>query len=652
MRITKTLTLSFGVAFLSSLAMDAMARTDSYEIVAYDSTRSDEEVASGQDEKISFDYTLAFDYYTSLRNPSYKKGSEVYQAFILTVDNATLYAGSEITAINVTSGTYKDTQTNTIKNITVFLSEGLDKEPFYTQSAKLGDEGGKMYSIPLDAPYLIEGDKQIVIGYYFKLSSDDVNYISVDGVRHENTAGGWIGNKVGSGSVEWMNVSQNYGNLCIGCTIEGLNLAQNGVAVLSMSGTEFAEPNTKFPYIMYFQNVASNDVTSMEVAYSVGEEVWKETVNLSKPLSYNQRLGLQFNNLESKQMGIDIPVRFEITKVNGVPNVSTDKSSFSYLNCFKASDGFKKVHLLEEGTGTWCQWCPAGIVMMENIKENFPESYALVAVHSNDVMAVSSTSDVLKMFPGLPAAMIDRAVMISPTNESVDAQIAQYTQYYKDIPSFVGVTKLNGVKTEDNILKVNTGIQFALDLEYNNRYRLSYYLIENGLGPYVQNNSGYSGGTVSMGGWESKPLTVETTFYDVARLLVGGSEGIPDSMPVSIEGNKEYEYQAELSLANITKDNINVIAFIVDDADGTIVNSYETTVDLTSNNVNSVENSNDYAIKAEDGHIAINGNYYSAKVYSMSGELLANMAGDEEISLSAGIYIVVVDGSATKVVVK
>ncbi len=36
----------------------------------------------------------------------------------------------------------------------------------------------------------------------------------------------------------------------------------------------------------------------------------------------------------------------------------------------------------------------------------------------------------------------------------------------------------------------------------------------------------------------------------------------------------------------------------------------------------------------------------------MSGELLANMAGDEEISLSAGIYIVVVDGSATKVVVK
>lgn len=601
----------------------------------------------------SFDYTLAYDYFTSLRNPSYIRGSQVYEAFVLSESNAKLYEGSEITSVNVTSGTYKDTKTNSIKNITVFLSYGLDEEPFYTQSAKLGDEGATMYKIDLDTPCLITGDKQLVIGYYFKISSDDVNYISVDGVSHESLDGGWVGNKVGNGDIVWSNVAGSYGNLCMGCTIKGSNLAQNGVSLLSMSGPEFVEPDSPFLYIIYFQNTATNEVTSMEVSYSVGGNNLKsEEVKLSEPLGYNQRKGLMFNNLVSESVGLDIPVQFEITKVNGVPNMSSEKSRYEFLNCFLAADGYKRVHLLEEGTGTWCQWCPAGIVMMERIKELYPDEYALVAVHYNDEMEVPSTRPVTNLFTGYPTAMIDRAVFIYPQKPEVDKQLQQYTDYYKEIPSFAGITTLEGEKTADGFLDVKTGLTFALDVLNNNRYTLSYYLVENQVGPYFQTNSEYSGGTVSMGGWENKPLSVFTLFDDVACLLEGDLSGIAGSIPSDLQKNKEYVYEAKLPLKNVTKDNVELIAFVVDNADGTIVNAFQTTVDLTTGAVGAIEDADDYYVEVAHGLVRVSGIFSSAKVFSLSGELLGQLDKEGEISLGAGIYIVVVDGSAKKIIVK
>ncbi|MDE6339211.1 MAG: hypothetical protein K2K97_05425 [Muribaculaceae bacterium] len=605
--------------------------------------------------ELSFDFTLAFEYYTSLRNPSYKKGSEVYQAFEFDSTNASLYAGSEITSVNITSGTYKDTKTNTIKNVTIFLSEDLEKEPFYTQNAKLGDEGATMYKIDLDTPYQITEGKSVVIGYYFRLTSDDVNYISVDGVYHENIEGGWIGNKVGNGNIVWSNISGSYGNLCMGCTITGSNLPENGVALLSLSGTEYAEPGLAFPYIMYFQNTASNDVTSMEITYSVGSGTPKtETVNLSSPMSYNERKGLRFNNLVCTAPGVNVPVKFEIKKVNGKDNIAADKSRLSYINCFKAADGFKRIHLMEEATGTWCKWCPSGMVMMDNIQKNYPDSYALVAIHGQDEMQVSSTAPVLNLFGGdYPLAMADRATFMYPQNSNINTLLKEYTDYYKDVPSFLGITTLSGVKDAEGNLKVNTGVQFALDVPNADRYRLSYYITESGVGPYEQNNSEYYGGGYGeMGGWGSKPAFVTMLFSDVARLLEGGINGLSGSIPVSPEKGKEYMYEAVLPLTTVTKDNVNLIAFVIDNADGHVVNVAQKTIDLTSSGVKEINSDGNYIVKALQGKVEVDGQFNTAKVFSISGENMGSISQEGEISLSGGIYIVVVDGKAHKVLVR
>lgn len=610
--------------------------------------------AFAAEETTSFDFSLAFDYFTSLQNSSYKRGSEVYQAFEFGSDYADQYAGTEITSVNITAGTYKDTQTNTVKNITIFLADDLESEPFYTQSGKLGEEGATMYKIDLDTSHTIEAGKGIVIGYYFRLTSEDVNYISVDGFYHENPAGGWIGNKVGDGEVKWSNISQTYGNLCIGCTIKGDNLPQNGVAVLSLDGQEFAEPGKNFPFTVYFQNTASNDVTSLEVKYTVGnDEPSVQTVTLSEPLAYNQRKGLRYTNLKSSAPGVDIPVVFEVTKVNGQPNTSVDKSRVSFLNCFNAADGFRRVHLMEEGTGTWCQWCPAGIVMMERIKEKYPEDYALVAVHFNDQMTVPTTAPVCNLFTGYPTALIDRSTALYPQNANFNSVFDQFTAYYAAIPAVTGVTTLKGVKTEEGNLKVTTGLEFALDMETAARYRLSYYLTEDGVGPYTQDNSQYSGGAAgSMGGWEDKGLTVSMLFDDVARLLEGELTGIEGSVPTSVEKGKEYLYEAELPLNRVTKDKVNLVAFVVDNADGSVVNAKAVEVDLTDSGISAPVESPAYKLTLLPGAIAIEGSFAKAEIHSISGEKVASLNAPALLPLPSGLYIATVDGHPVKVLVK
>lgn len=564
-----------------SLAALAMLCSSAMNVQAADTAEGDSS---------TFDYTLAYDYAGAFQSQAFKLGGTVYQAFIIDAYNADLYADTEITSINITAGNYKGEKVNKVKNVTVFLAEDLDSEPFYTQSGKLGDEGEVMYKVALDKPYKIEKGKPVVVGYSFRLSSSDINYITVDNTYHENMAGGWIGYKYGDAAIQWENISHTYGNLCIGCTLKGESFPQNGVAVLSLDGAEFAEPGKNFEYTVYFQNTAANTVNSMEVSYTIGDGTKKTgQVNLRNPLKYNERSGLKFSDLSYGKEGIDVPVTFEITKVNGEANISDENKRTGYLNCFNAANGFKRVHLMEEGSGTWCQWCPAGIVMMDNLAKNYPEDYALVGVHYNDAMQVPSTAPVIAMFGGsYPNSYIDRSVNIMPTMASVNQTLKAFTEYYREIPALVGFPSIKGVKTEDGKLKVNTDVQFALDLRGASRYRLSYYIVEDGVGPYEQQNGFAGGESGPMGGWESKGLYVSTLFNDVARYLEGGMEGVQGSIPGSVKQGESYSYEVELPLTNVTKDKVRVVAFVVDTTTGTVVNAAQKEVDLTESGVEEI----------------------------------------------------------------
>lgn len=70
----------------------------------------------------------------------------------------------------------------------------------------------------------------------------------------------------------------------------------------------------------------------------------------------------------------------------------------------------------EEGTGTWCQWCPRGAVYMDYMAESYDGFWAGVAVHNGDPM-VDATYDtgIGSLLTGYPSALVDRGAAIDPS---------------------------------------------------------------------------------------------------------------------------------------------------------------------------------------------------------------------------------------------
>jgi hypothetical protein len=66
-----------------------------------------------------------------------------------------------------------------------------------------------------------------------------------------------------------------------------------------------------------------------------------------------------------------------------------------------------KVIALEEGTGTWCQWCPRGAVFMDLMAEKYHGYVASIAIHNADPMTVDEY-DSNTGFLSYPGAHVDR----------------------------------------------------------------------------------------------------------------------------------------------------------------------------------------------------------------------------------------------------
>lgn len=73
---------------------------------------------------------------------------------------------------------------------------------------------------------------------------------------------------------------------------------------------------------------------------------------------------------------------------------------------------FVRRSVVEEYTGTWCGYCPRGMVGMRLLEQDFGDRFIPIAVHSNDVMEISGYRSLVP--DGLPKCTIDRGDRIDP----------------------------------------------------------------------------------------------------------------------------------------------------------------------------------------------------------------------------------------------
>lgn len=599
----------------------------------------------------SIDFTMAFKVNEALSfGPNYI-GRDIWQAFYFSPELATLYAGGKVTSINITSGENMTTGANGVTRVTAYLMDELGEGAFRTQQGKMTYDAYHENSIQLDEPYIIEAGKGFYVGYKCMPISETDYYIAVDGVPR-NTPGGCYVGIVDNGEIFWNDYSEDFGNLNIGITIESDNLPRNGASLFGTDYPAVVYPGETFDMEVYLTGAAINDVENIDMTYRIGdEEPVDVNITLPEPLAYGNYTTVVIKDVECSQVGANLPLEISITKVNGEDNIAVDATSEMPITCLGNDMGYQRRFLIEEGTGTWCQYCPAGIVVMEYLKAEYPDSFIRVAVHGgNDSMVVESTDPVLSLFETFPIMLLDRSVMFTPSLES-EAMLDRYDKAWGIVPA---IAEVSAIDTEiDNAKKqisVDAKVRFAVPAPNNGRYGIAYYITEDGVGPYLQQNA-YSGSGQPMGGWEYEPEYVPTIYDDVARYYAGGIEGL-DLLPATLEAEKEYSCRQTLSLESVTGSDFFVTAFIIDRLDGSVLNATQISVNDPSGVEGIAADGNDVAVIGSNGKIAINGVYAAASVYDMEGRKVAEFGGSDEISVAAGFYIVNVDGKAFKVIVK
>lgn len=570
---------------------------------------------------LSMDFTYSYSPYgaTAFQN---LYGMEVCQAMVITPEMATQFAGSTVKAICFWTG-YNSSKSvtspiNDIKNATVFILEGefqpnqngLATDPGETlrsQEVELPEEGVQYIEVELDEPYVIEANKPITVGFSIVPPSTDDMYMIYDGVGTDDPNGSWIG-MMQDGSRSWASYYQYLGSLCVAMTIEGTNLPVNCMDIYDIELPKYVLQNEPFTVVPYVESLSAGEITSLEIECTIGnDQPQTMTFNLDDPIFFHQGGGLPINDLICTELGPqDITVK--ITKVNGNPNNSESATIKATFTCADPNVGYERNILVEEGTGTWCTWCPSGIVFMDWLQETYPEVIK-VAVHGStngatDPMENSSTKKLLGLFSGFPALVVNRSVTLWPTSATVYTDFEAAMESLKKIPAEAEITELLTEPLSDRQVMVKAKVRFARDIDNSEgQYGLSFELIENNVGPYLQTN-GYAGGRNGvMGGWETKPSAAETIYNDVLRVLDGGMGGYRDIFPTEIKADVEYSYEGRVYSTTIGSDKFILVGIVTDNTTGDVVNCKSVVTSKTT----AVESINDDAEVVAEQYYDLNG---------------------------------------------
>lgn len=258
-----------------------------------------------------------------------------------------------------------------------------------------------------------------------------------------------------------------------------------------------------------------------------------------------------------------LPVVAKVSNINGMgADMDSDDDSLTlYLNPLIPAAG--KMVVGEEGTGTWCQWCPRGAVFMDMMETKYNQYWAGIAVHNGDPMVVTTYDDGIGgLVSGYPSALVDRMSVIDPSEMEEDFLTRILVAPKASIEN--GAT-WNATTRE---LKVSTSATFLSSA--TNSYKLGIVLTEDevtGTGSgYSQSNAYANNAAGAMGGFEALPNPVPASqmVYDhVARAIQPSFTGASNSFPATVNTGETHTITATFTIpASWDETKIHIVGLL------------------------------------------------------------------------------------------
>lgn len=534
----------------------------------------------------SIEFTLAGAPYQAAGFENLTAGTKIAQAFEFSSENATQFAGNQITSFNFYVGGNNNTKLNQIFDYTIFITKDLEGEPIYTQQFTTDVTAPfTLVKATLDKPYDITAGEFFYIGMSYKIKHEKDYTLVVDYTDHgDDYSAGWAAiyqtDANGNETALWNNISSQVGFLCLGATISGPNIPANQISVDAISIPNVVNAETPFTGIVYFTNNGANEVETFEIEYTIsGASAITDSAKCTNPLSYKTTNYITIPDFVCPVVKDNATLTLTVTKVNGIENIDKNATKTVTFKSIPTDAGFQKNVVIEEITGTWCGYCPQGIVTMEAVRSKFTDGSLIpICIHVNgsqrDPMYSSSWDNVASLGGGsVPSAVANRQIQLFPVYDDV---IAVYDQL-RAIPALGKVDVIVTQVEEDHSLNITTTTEFYTDMNNaSNNYRLAFGVTADNVGPYRQTNYFAGGSNGKCDGWENKGSQVSTIYNDVAVKLQS-FKGIENSIPKEVKGGEKYTYTYNMPVdAKYSFDKLHVIAYLIDTTTGAIENAATT----------------------------------------------------------------------------
>jgi len=349
-------------------------------------------------------------------------------------------------------------------------------------------------------------------------------------------------------------------------------LLTDDVSVVSSSLIRYSMLNTPNTLSVTLKNTGVNPITNVTVNWNDGtDHVSTIPVSLTSQqvATINHPTTLQYATIVEKNIAITA------TQVNG--NMDSDTSNNTSSKKFNTiSQASIKNVLFEEGTGTWCGWCPRGAVAMNYMYTTYPTQFIGVAVHnsSSDPMRVTAY-DTATGLTGFPGMNVDRVVKNSGVSQSL--MVSNYNQR-KILPTPVNLDASGSVV--GSAVTINVSATFRTKFTAAN-FRLGVIISEDGVhgtaAGYNQTNYYAANANGPMGGFESlaNPVPAAQMTYDhVGRALLGGYAGQTGSVPTTITDGQTASYTFNYTIpATSVAANMHAVLVLIDQSTGEVVNA-------------------------------------------------------------------------------
>lgn len=267
-----------------------------------------------------------------------------------------------------------------------------------------------------------------------------------------------------------------------------------------------------------------------------------------------------------------------ISNVNGAgaDGDASDNTITKTITPVQAAAG--KVVVAEEGTGTWCQWCPRGAVYMDMMTAKYDNYYAGIAVHNSDPMTVPAYDAAIgALISGYPSALVDRGAVIDPSQIEDD--------FLNRIVIAPDGMIVNGATYNSSTRQLKVSVTTTLANNITGNYKVACVITEDSVtgtaSSYNQANA-YSGGASGvMGGFESLPNPVpaaQMNYNHVARAISPSFAGMSYAYGSSAMAGQVYTHNFTYTLpAAWDANQIHIIGMMIDPS-GTINNAGTTTI--------------------------------------------------------------------------